>query len=1305
VRQDPENWFAAGLTAYIGVVENVQDPLQMGRVQVRCLGVHPERAAGGVPTADLPWAWVMLPTTASGMSGIGQNHDLKDGSWVFGVFLDGRDAQQPVVFGSFAGRPGFSPLQREYLGRQHAISSAGPGGIGGLFQTGLAGGIPGLGSGGKFGSTVGSVMNMANLLKNDDAVKMVYAMSGIGGPGPTLAPLAAAIDRLSPGQVNTGMQRPQGAAGVGDQTLANFPDLAKTLFGAGGATVPTAAREPSPLAGANMGSAAGPGEPFTAQNMTAQVRSDFDAIVATAPQDVGMITIHCSATKKNSRYSLDQMRADHLSRSDMDGKGIGYHLVIDETGQLIRTRDMGQTGSHTGNMNRPSIGGQSMQNIGICLIGGLPESGQRSNLMRLPLDSKFHAIQFDVLGKLVDAFIRRFPQLRVAGHNEFSSKECPTFSVPHWMQNRYNTNSNVEKDGTKRISNPSDPGSVPGQVIDPVNDTTQGGGGSGDDQSQAPSAGPGASRGYQGGPHHPVPTYAATRQSDVPAPVRTNALSGGPATTGFRDVGGGPEQQYLAKIQEPTLWQFKEAREADSLDARSVPREWAVPLYNHGGEYGMAHMVKSTEGGNHILLDDTPGNQKVEVLHPSGSMIQLQADGSGIFYIRKDRYQVVIGDDSVGVMGSVKLSIGGDFNISVQGNVRWDVTGKYLVNVAGELHELVRGDSARVTEGSSIQQTKKNAVTRVGKDHDVQVGGKRHTSVRGTDQRVVRGNSGETVHGDSVSHVEGNRSEQTIGATAMHAKNLALQSQKEAIISSGGNFVLNANGKMTAIARGDQLIETKAGLKVVVASDALITATGAIHEKSGGVFNMQSGGAMNLKAGGNINADGTQIHLNSGGAASATAATGTSTANVEATPAQLTPESTPADSASNINSEQVTQGEMDANEAQDEQGQNGQEAPGSINSGGGATAGGDLFQPTTGGGPVGPASLGNFRGNACDIANDLVSRGWSRHGAAAMTGALIQESSLNPQALGDAGTSFGMAQWRGPRLTALQQFSQQNGLDYRTREAQVRFIDHEARGSHSGSGGAGMINATDMAGAIRGAAAYERFQGWDNGAFSGGAWGNRAGYGMGVYNECFGGNETGVGGQQPSNIDAFTGGANNKPGDFQTGVGEEQTPAQAEKEPMVGERGVVGGDVNEGTKISRYFTLGDLCPTSKLKHPAMINTPRGQVASGTIIKNLSALATNVLDRIQDNVGNVTITSGYRSPEYNAALRKKSSGVAKNSDHIQGQAADIKVAGKSPREVAAWIERNIPQVTSIGIYKSWVHVGWSRSGNGGRIRRW
>lgn len=46
-----------------------------------------------------------------------------------------------------------------------------------------------------------------------------------------------------------------------------------------------------------------------------------------------------------------------------------------------------------------------------------------------------------------------------------------------------------------------------------------------------------------------------------------------------------------------------------------------------------------------------------------------------------------------------------------------------------------------------------------------------------------------------------------------------------------------------------------------------------------------------------------------------------------------------------------------------------------------------------------------------------------------------------------------------------------------------------------------------------------------------------------------------------------------------------------------------------------------------------------------------------------------LLSGYRSPQTNAMLRETSSGVARNSLHLQGQAADLRLATRSVSQMA------------------------------------
>jgi hypothetical protein len=90
---------------WTGVVEDRDDPEKLGRCKVRIFGYHTEDV-NSLSTSDLPWAIPIQSITSAATSGMGNSPvGLVPGSWVVGFFLDGKDAQQPAILGSIAGKP------------------------------------------------------------------------------------------------------------------------------------------------------------------------------------------------------------------------------------------------------------------------------------------------------------------------------------------------------------------------------------------------------------------------------------------------------------------------------------------------------------------------------------------------------------------------------------------------------------------------------------------------------------------------------------------------------------------------------------------------------------------------------------------------------------------------------------------------------------------------------------------------------------------------------------------------------------------------------------------------------------------------------------------------------------------------------------------------------------------------------------------------------------------------------------------------------------------------------------------------
>lgn len=165
--------FNSYLNFWTGVVEDIADPLGVGRVRVRIHGLHDEDR-NKLPTKDLLWADIMQPVTSAANSGVGHSPTgLLPATWVCGIFLDGANCQRPLIMGTLPGlhkhnsiRPGNQqgraqqpPRRPPNAGQQSptsppspgpATQGGGAGGAGAPTSSGGGGGGGGQVSGGRY---------------------------------------------------------------------------------------------------------------------------------------------------------------------------------------------------------------------------------------------------------------------------------------------------------------------------------------------------------------------------------------------------------------------------------------------------------------------------------------------------------------------------------------------------------------------------------------------------------------------------------------------------------------------------------------------------------------------------------------------------------------------------------------------------------------------------------------------------------------------------------------------------------------------------------------------------------------------------------------------------------------------------------------------------------------------------------------------------------------------------------------------------------------------------------------------------
>ena len=131
---------------------------------------------------------------------------------------------------------------------------------------------------------------------------------------------------------------------------------------------------------------------------------------------IKFLVLHCSATRCNQDYSVEQLRRDHKKRGFYD---IGYHFYIRKDGTMTQHRKLLEVGAHARPYNRCSIG--------ICYEGGLNEEGRACNTMTAEQETR-----------LVDLFRNLkilFPNAKIVGHRDLpgtTPKECPGFDAGSW---------------------------------------------------------------------------------------------------------------------------------------------------------------------------------------------------------------------------------------------------------------------------------------------------------------------------------------------------------------------------------------------------------------------------------------------------------------------------------------------------------------------------------------------------------------------------------------------------------------------------------------------------------------------------------------------------------------------------------------------------------------------------------------------------------------------------------------------------------------------------------------------------------
>ena len=141
------------------------------------------------------------------------------------------------------------------------------------------------------------------------------------------------------------------------------------------------------------------------------------------------LVIHCTATPEGREVTSADIRKWHTSPVSKGGRGwkqVGYTDMIHLNGLVERLVSNNEDANVDSWEITNGVAGYNGVSRHIVYVGGMDRLNQKAKDTRT-------AAQLRALEHYVRDFHRRFPEVKIVGHNQLAAKACPSFDVPAWL--------------------------------------------------------------------------------------------------------------------------------------------------------------------------------------------------------------------------------------------------------------------------------------------------------------------------------------------------------------------------------------------------------------------------------------------------------------------------------------------------------------------------------------------------------------------------------------------------------------------------------------------------------------------------------------------------------------------------------------------------------------------------------------------------------------------------------------------------------------------------------------------------------
>lgn len=763
------------MNIYFGIVENRNDPLALGRCQVRVVGLH-THDKNLLPTSDLPWAATMQPTISAAMNGIGHTPiGPVEGTSVVVTYLDD-SMQQGLILGAVGGIA-TEPVPIDYDDSGPILSSEE------VEQTSLRT-VKGPTNGNKltFYDPNSSRSDLTTVLKANMRV------SGYGIPeGATIVSIDSgtqitiSVEVRDLGENIIDFKQPplNAAAVVESKTLVT----ATTVSNKADEVKKTPTNDSIPTIPPKKSTS---NETKASEGIKALIAACDKVGLTTKEQKCAVLAIAGGESGWIPQLEKYSYSAGRLREVFPKTPAEMIEKYANATEKGITRQEFFSFFYGPSFRGKNFLGNKTDADGGLYFGRGFIQITGRSNYETYQNEAKKYGLTLDLLGNpdSLDYDINNSALVAALYIKKRTSSKVNPNSSPGWYEAAadavgINNTSDIKAKKRKFYEYFYGEASTGGHV-------------------------------KGAGVEIPTPPDSPTILNNFQPGPSEKSITSGSFSIGFRDPNNKyPLKDYLNEsdvnrlargVIEGTIVGDKDAKRKIGIP-KPFDGEWDQPYAPFGAEYPYNKVFES-ESGHIQEWDDTPGQERVNTYHRSGTFTEVDANGTQVNYIVGDNFILMENNGCIHVAGECNITVDGTTNIFARSDLNLQVAGNAKIEVGN------------------------NADIGVANDVSLAVGGDMETHVTG--QYKLTAEAGmEFITGGSI----GIQSDQ---ATAIKSGEFYLDSAAVTAIKSVGNFAVQSNANV-GIKAGKKLYTT-------AGSDLNIKATGAV-KLDGSTFLQQSGAA------------------------------------------------------------------------------------------------------------------------------------------------------------------------------------------------------------------------------------------------------------------------------------------------------------------------------------------------------------------------------------------------------------------------------------------------------------------------------